>query len=430
VREAGRGGGPLGGGGRGTGGGQHRPGRTGTPGGRPLGPGGKPQRRPISPRSPLEGRQLWRIGDWGSASEHIGARWEAVGVGCLNGLLGVERSGPGGAPYTPRRALVLAAEPALAAAVQAHGKSHADALLIGEQGGRPVLEPVDFKWTLETANPKQVGADVLGALLEEPPPLLAERLAELLGEFPAAEPLHHDGIFLAPDSRDNRDHLAPRGPLDPEWAHLCPVDGLEFFSPLVGWDVARALATLDGAHLGRLESAEKYYRLGAGVLGALRRLEAGIFAEAPPEIDGPAALARLRRERRLGSVCDVIAYLDRALAARGELVDKLREVERAGYPFGRFREDLAKRGARTGGPGDRRFNRLYGAIMKVVGQHVRAEGRRLVGAGRTELEALAALATDAARWQAIARAELDRRSSPAGETGPDAAPAVGADEPA
>src|SRR3977135_4451073 len=28
--------------------------------------------------SPLTGRLVWHIGDWGRASEHIGARWELV----------------------------------------------------------------------------------------------------------------------------------------------------------------------------------------------------------------------------------------------------------------------------------------------------------------------------------------------------------------
>ena len=402
MRDPGRGGGPASG--RFEGG---PPGRA--PDGRPSGPRPKPQRRPISARSPLEGRQLWRIGDWGGASEQIGRRWETLGVRCLEDLIGVERPGPGGESYRTRGALVLAAEPELAAAVQAHGKSHADALLIGEQGGRTVLEPVDFKWTLATANPKQVGAEVLGELLTEPPALLATRLAELLADLPGGEPLHHDGIFLAPDHADNRAHLAPSGPLNPEWAVLCPVDAAEFFSPLIGWDVADALARLDGAYLGRLETAEKYYRLGAGVLGALRRLEAGIFAEAPADLDGPPALAELRRQRRLNTTGEVIAYLDRALTARGELVDKLKEVERAGYPFGRFRQDLAERGLAVGGPSDRRAGRLYGSIMKVVGEHVRAEGRVLVAAGRSELQALSELFNQAARWQTIARRELDQR---------------------
>src|SRR6185295_8960337 len=105
-------------------------GRTGRPsgGGARGGAGRPPGRRAISPRSPLEGRQLWRIGDWGGASEQIGRRWEQLGLAGLEALLGQERVGPDGVPYVPARRLVLVTDPDLAAQVQAHGKSHADAI--------------------------------------------------------------------------------------------------------------------------------------------------------------------------------------------------------------------------------------------------------------------------------------------------------------
>src|SRR3954447_20959053 len=87
------------------------------PGQRDAAPGSRRPivRRPISPRSPLEGRQLWRIGDWGGASEQIGKRWEQLGVGGLQALLGKERVGPDGVPYIPTRSLVLVTDPELAA---------------------------------------------------------------------------------------------------------------------------------------------------------------------------------------------------------------------------------------------------------------------------------------------------------------------------
>lgn len=375
------------------------------------GPRKPPARRPISPRSPLQGRQLWRIGDWGGASDQIGRRWEALGVPCLEQLLGVERPGPDGAAYLPRRAVVLAADPSLAAQVQAHGKAHADAILVGTQGGRTVLEPVDFKWTLETANPRQVGAAVLAELLTEPPPLLVARLAETLADLPGSEEalLFQDGIFLAPDHAENRAHLAPHGPLDPAWAVLCPVDASAFFPPLPGWDVALALARQDGAYLGSLEASERYYRLGAGVLGALRRLQASVFDEELPEVDGPALLARTRRERRLTTTGEVVSYFDRALGSRAEVVERLREVERAAYPYGRFREDMVARGLASPGNNDRRLSRLYGSVMKVLGEEIRAEGRRLRAGGRNDLDALAQLGNQRARWLARARALLEER---------------------
>jgi hypothetical protein len=399
----------------------HDRGRTGRPpgAGAPAGARKPPGRRPISPRSPLEGRQLWRIGDWGGASEQIGRQWEAVGARCLETLIGVERPGPDGQVYVPKRALVLATEPDLAAQVQAHGKSHADAILVGVQGGRSILEPVDFKWTLETANPRQVSAEVLSELLDAPPPLLATRLREALVDTPSPDdPLYHDGIFLAPDHADNRAQLAPLGPMDPVWAVLCPVDAAELFSRLPGWEVALALARSDGAFLGTVESSERYYRLGAGVLGALRRMQSSVFDDTLPTVDGPALLVQTRRDRRLTTTGEVIAYFDRALTARSEVVERLRDVERAAYPYGRFREDLTARGLTAGAANqDRRWSRVYGSVMKELAREIRLEGRRLRAGGASDASVLADLDGQRARWLARGRALLDQRL--ASRTDPD-----------
>jgi hypothetical protein len=396
--------------------------RTGRPpGGASRGGPGRPPpgRRPISPRSPLEGRQLWRIGDWGGASEQIGRQWETLGARSLEGLVGVERPGPDGEPYLPTRALVLQAEPELAAAVQANGKSHADAILIGAQGSRTVLEPVDFKWTLETANPRQVGAEVLGELLTAPPALLATRLREATVDLPAPdEPIYLDGVFLAPDHAENRAQLGPIGPLDPAWAVLCPIDAADFFPPLPGWDVAVALARTDGAFLGTVESSERYYRLGAGVLGALRRMQSSVFDESLPTVDGPALLAQTRRERRLTTTGEVIAYFDRALSARSEVVDKLREVERGAYPYGRFREDLTARGLTAPASNDRRWSRIYGAVMKELAGEIRAEGRHLRSQGSNDATVLARLDEQRSKWLARGRALLEQRLTSRSDVGP------------
>lgn len=373
-------------------------------------PGRPPGRRPISPRSPLEGRQLWRIGDWGGASEQIGRQWERLGAYHLADLIGVERVGPDGRPYLPKRAIILQSEPELAAQVQAHGKTHADAILVGVQQGRSILEPVDFKWTLETANPRQVGAEVLGELLTDPPPLLAARLTEALADLPGADrPVFHDGVFLAPDHVDNRSQLAPIGAMDPEWAVLVRIDADVFFPPLPGWDVALALARSDTAYVGSLEASERYYRLGAGVLGALRRMQSSVFDECLPDVDGPAQLTALRRDRRLTTTGEVIAYFDRALAARSEVVDRLREVERGAYPYGRFREDLQVRGLAGPGNYDRRWSRLYGSIMKPLAADLRAAGRELRNGGMADLDVLAVLEGQRAHWLARGRILLDEK---------------------
>ncbi len=376
-------------------------------------------RRPISPRSPLEGRQLWRVGDWGGASEAIGKRWEVLGARALRlEVLGRERPGPDGSFYVPRGAVILGESPELADAVHRHGKTHADALLIGLAGDEAVLEPVDFKWTLETAEPRQVGTEVLEALLESPPALLRQALDAALAEagVPAEQtPRAQQGIFLAPDHADNRAQLQPHGPMPLELVALSQIEAQEFFPPLPGWDVAVALARQDGAYLGRLETAERYYRIGAGVLGAIRKQRGGLFSDELPELDGPAELAALIRARGLRQIGDLVAYLDRMLIARAELLERMRQVERLGYPYARYRADLTARGliqdpAQAAQPGERRrWERVYAEVMKGLGRAVRREGRALVAEGRTELETLDELSARAPRFARLARTLLDER---------------------
>src|SRR5919202_4147213 len=104
--------------------------------------------------SPLAGRLVWHIGDWGRASEHIGARWEAVA-----GALARDRLGP------DDQLVVLAATPSLMADVLASGLPHADALRAWPEDSQLALEPLDFKWSLETASARQVSSETLARLL-------------------------------------------------------------------------------------------------------------------------------------------------------------------------------------------------------------------------------------------------------------------------
>src|SRR5579864_182350 len=95
--------------------------------------------------SPLTGRLVWHIGDWGRASEHIGARWEHVA-----GELARERLDAN------ERLIVLAATPKLMSEVLSSGLPHADALRASQSNSHLALEPLDFKWSLETASARQV----------------------------------------------------------------------------------------------------------------------------------------------------------------------------------------------------------------------------------------------------------------------------------
>src|SRR5438067_8613189 len=210
--------------------------------------------------SPLTGRLVWHIGDWGRASEHIGVRWEEVA-----GALAHERLGP--EDYL----VVLAATPPLMAEVLASGLPHADALRAWREDGHLVLEPLDFKWSLETASARQVSSETLERLLAAELPSLEAALAlarSELGLDESAEVAPKDGRFVAPVHPANHAALLA----EPELPTLpLPVEPHDFLAPLPGGGAAPALAALEAADLDRrrsMEGVEANSGLGGGVNGA------------------------------------------------------------------------------------------------------------------------------------------------------------------
>src|SRR5579864_8007829 len=138
--------------------------------------------------SPLTGRLVWHIGDWGRASEHIGSRWETVAGELARARL--EES---------EHLIILADTPALMAEVLASGLPHADALRAYRQDGCVALEPLDFKWSLETASARQVSSETLARLLAAELASLTAALVPIrttLGLEPDAEILPTDGRFV------------------------------------------------------------------------------------------------------------------------------------------------------------------------------------------------------------------------------------------
>src|ERR1700694_5241466 len=135
--------------------------------------------------SPLTGRLVWHIGDWGRASEHIGARWEQVAGPLAREHLGSED-----------HLIVLAGTPALMAEVLGSGLPHADALRTWREDGHLALEPLDFKLSLETASARQVSTETLEHLLAAELGSLDAALAgarEAVGLEPSAAVEARDG---------------------------------------------------------------------------------------------------------------------------------------------------------------------------------------------------------------------------------------------
>ncbi|MBV9169451.1 MAG: hypothetical protein JOZ81_05135 [Chloroflexi bacterium] len=353
----------------------------------------------LTRRSPVTGRLLWHIGDWGRASEHIGLRWEHIA-----GALAQRRLRNGD------QLLVLAATPALMSAVISSGLPHADALRAWSSDGRLALEPLDFKWSLETASARQVSSDTLRRLLEADLSSLADALRLMrerldLDELAEIEP--HDGRFVAPE------HPANRAALDAEPglpSVLLPVDAHEFFQSLPGWPAATILARLEGADLERLEridAVERYYRLGAGVTGALTRLETGLFETQPCPIDAAAMVAQLRRAGHARTLNSLLLYLEHELAARKTLEDRLAQLPRVVYPFGRLRTDLAGLGVPRSVLDSRgALGRAYGEVTREEALAIRAAGQEMVASGMDAEAALNDLAAHPARFSAVATAAM------------------------
>src|ERR1700730_4146017 len=149
----------------------------------------------LSRPSPPTGRLVWHIGDWGRASEHIGARWEQVA-----GPLAREELGPAD------HLIVLAGTPALMAEVLGSGLPHADALRTWRENDHLALEPLDFKWSLETASARQVSTETLERLLAAELASLETALAgarAALGLDATATLEARDGRFVAPEHPAN-----------------------------------------------------------------------------------------------------------------------------------------------------------------------------------------------------------------------------------
>jgi hypothetical protein len=364
--------------------------------------------------SPLVGRLLWHIGDWGRASEHIGARWEEVARALARQQL-----------KNTHHLLVLAAEPSLMADVLSSGLPHADALNTWREDGSLALEPLDWKWSLETASARQVSEETLTRLLATELPSLSAALAEArtkVGLDVQAGLAPRDGRFVAPDHPANRAALRAEPGLP---SLLLPVDPKPFFEPLPGWPAARVLARWEGADLERLtslEAVERYYRLGAGVAGALSRLHTGLFDAEPQVVDAPALLNELRRAGRAPTLNALLLYLEQQLAQRKLLEERLAQLPRMGYPFGRLRADFAHAGVPRAVLESRgALGRAYGEVVRDVSNAIRQAGQEYMRAGCTTEEALEKLAAEQPKWAALGSAAaraLAARYGPGAEIPP------------
>jgi hypothetical protein len=293
--------------------------------------------------------------------------------------------------------------------VLSSGLPHADAMRAWRDDACVCLEPLDFKWSLETASARQVSTETLMRLLAEELPMLKTALLTLrseLGLEADAELSPHDGRFVAPVHPAN--HLALLA--EPELPTLLlPVDARGFFEPLPGWSAARALARLESSNLDRLsgiEAIERYYRLGAGVEGALSRLNTGLFETEPARVDAEALIAELRRQGHARTLNELLLHLQRELDQRKAVEERLAQLPRNAYPFGRLRSDLHKLGVPRAVLDSRgALGRVYAEVTREMIAEIRESGRELVAQGVAPNAALDQLAAQSPHWTEIGNAQ-------------------------
>ena len=370
--------------------------------------GGRPSSyRPRHVNGPLEGRRLWEIGSWGNASDHIGQRWEVLGREALR--LRIDAGELGGALVPDAVLITLVDDERVQRGIQGLGLTNPDALLARRDEGRLLLHPIDFKWSIETATYRQISADALRALLDHAESPLRAYVAERLGLPPSAADVEpRDGLFFCPDSRPNRAFLGSSEnrrqeyPLAAEDVVLEGVAGRGFFDALPWWPQALFLAELDrvAATLDDVDGAERYYRLGAGLGGALVKLKTPIFATEPAASDVPEEATRLLAERRFRTGEEIIQHLRGSMADRDARVRRLKDLIRCPYGYGEMLSDLAAAGVvvpeRSDGPDGRAARERWGAVHRAIAAEHRAAvqtaGMALLRSGQSEVAALDSLA--------------------------------------
>ncbi len=374
---------------------------------------------------PATSRELRRermAGNWGGASEHIGRQWEEMGLRMLQNRLDVQLPWPVKG-YIPRQLVALAGDEALQLALSRSGLPSPDVVVMLEgSGGRPTLQALDFKWNLEFASYGQICSEALTALLQRAVAPLDALLQQTLGLDPRDLPVL-DGLLAAPDLPVNRwfltsdRNLRQEYPIESREVIFETVSPMEFFGPLPGWGLATLLAQTDRSttRLQTLEGAEHYYRVGTGLLGAVTQLQVSIFVRHPAPVDAKTAFDWLRSRIRPHASIGFLQHSEKLMAARSQLLSRLRALSRSPYRFSNLTETLKGLGIvlpekEDGLPSQER-ERWGEMLRRVATEHkelVYRTGLRLVQSGLTDAETLSRMESDYRRFADRARAHAEK----------------------
>ncbi len=358
------------------------------------------------------------IGEWGQASRHVGSRWELVGLERLRIHVGSKK---------PIAVLAICSDAVLQDTLASTGSKNPDTVLLFEGVDAIIAQPADLKWSLDVASYRQISANVLTDLVAYAPALV-DAIRALLPEASRDRPvIPRDGFFFAPHSIANErfltspENLRQEYPIEPAEVVLEPVDPFWFFESLPGWATAQELARIDGVirSLPSLDSADRYYHLGAGVAGALAASSRGIFDD-DVDVEPSREVERLKGFVTTVSPVSTGAIVDRlgvAMRQRQALLKGLRDLARAAFTFRDFVGELVAEGLATGDEIEpdlrKKWSALYWPVVEAQDTENRVVGRRLRAKGLTDVEALNRLANEKAtiakRMRARARAAIQSR---------------------
>jgi hypothetical protein len=360
------------------------------------------------------------IGEWGQASRYVGGRWERAGL---------ERLEAGVVDRNPVGLLAICSDQALQETLAATGSKNPDVVLLFESDENIVAQPADLKWSLDVASYRQISAAVLAELLTRAL-VLEDAIRSAVPPSLRDRPIiPRDGFFFAPRSLANErfltspENLGQEYPIEPKEVLLETVDPFWFFGPLPGWNTGQELARIDGANrsLSGLDTADRYYHIGAGVAGAIVLSARSVF-DSDEEIDRDGELARLREFAAGVSSQSTGAFVDRlavVMRQRQALTKQLRDLSRSAFTFRDFVVELVE--ANLADPADiepdlrRGWSAVYWPVVEAQDAENRVVGRRLRAKGSTDVEALDRLThekgTITKRMRARARAAIQARTA-------------------
>lgn len=374
---------------------------------------------------PPSNRDLRRerlVGNWGGASEHIGRRWEEIGLRALLGRVKAGMSWPEN-DASVRKIVPLAGDDSLQTALSRAGLPNPDVIVGLEVNGNGLaLQALDFKWNLEFASYGQIRAEATEALMQRNLRPLASLLVEELGTDPAELPAV-DGLLFAPELPVNQWFLQSEQnrrqeyPIESEEVVFEEVDPASFFGSLPGWEMGILLARADRSEgkLESLEGAEHYYRIGTGMQGAVAQLQVSIFVRKPPEVPAAAAFDWLHAKVRPPSSSGFLQLAERLMSTRGALLARLRNVTRSPYKFANLADALKQRGRPLPEREDAmpaREREKWGELLRKIAldhrELVYRTGLKLVEAGLSDVEALVRLEADERRLADRARLNAEK----------------------